>query len=127
MSIIICVADMIKPNEKYDKQLKILFSLMFVLSILIPLAKSDFNLEIEPIENVSVDYSDDMLENEIKNNIEKALRIKLNEQNITVEKLDVITHIEDNGSISISKVDFKTSNDTIAKTIINANLNISEG
>ncbi|MDR0917780.1 MAG: hypothetical protein LBM93_00795 [Oscillospiraceae bacterium] len=122
MSLIICIADMLKPNENYDKQLKILFSLMFILSILIPISKADFNFDFKEVNSTDIQYNENLLESEIEVNIERNLSTKLKEQGLTVENLDITMNISDSGSISISKVDFSTSDDKTAENIIKANL-----
>ncbi|GHU51920.1 hypothetical protein FACS1894132_00420 [Clostridia bacterium] len=122
MSIIICIADMVKPNDKYDKQLKILFSLMFILSILITVSKSDFSFHIEPIKPTSIDYSNNLFESEIANNIKKELIIKLREHGITVESLNLSVNISDDGKITVNDVQFSTSDDNSAEKIISANI-----
>ena len=46
IGIAISIADMIKPSEKFNKQIRMIFSLAFVLSILTPIVSSGFNFSI---------------------------------------------------------------------------------
>ncbi|MBQ8727022.1 MAG: stage III sporulation protein AF [Oscillospiraceae bacterium] len=123
VSLAISFVDMICPEKKFEKQLKVIFSLVFVISIATPVVKGDIVLDFPEIDIVSADVSiekeryDDEIVKQIKENVEKGLYNELLAKNLYTEEISVIVNISDNNSISISKVIFYTENSEMDEEI----------
>lgn len=112
IGIIIAIMDALYPSEKYAKQIKMIFSLVFLSCIVVPFAKDD--VELEDVY-VSSEYSDENIKNKydltydyfiksIESNINMELMNKVNQkENLAEEILTSINIYEDN-SISIREV-----------------------
>ena len=126
VSLAISLVDMICPEKKFEKQLKVIFSLLFVISVATPFLKGDIILDFPEIDIVSADISveskryDDTIIKEIEQNVEKGLQNELLNKNLYTEEISVSVNISDNNSISICKVIFYTENSEmgISLTII---------
>jgi hypothetical protein len=132
VSVGIAIADMIKPSDKFDKQLKTVFAIILALAVVIPFTKAEFSFgfsadtTIKPQSDI---YSTRILQAQTEQNIERELKIMLSANEIDVKNIFVSTNIGDNLSISIIKVEIYTSsneNTTKAKELIATQLNISE-
>jgi hypothetical protein len=136
VSVGIAIADMIKPSDKFDKQLKTVFAIILALAVVIPFTKTEFSLgfsadtDIKPQSDI---YSTRILQVQTEQNIERELKIMLSANDIEVKNIFVTTNIADNLSISISKVEIYTgSNENTpkvtekSKELIATQLNISE-
>lgn len=114
ISLAISFIDMICPEKKFDKQLKVIFSLVFVIAVMNPFIKGDINFDFPEFDMVSADisfkeetYTDEVIK-QIEKNIEEGLKTELMEKEIDTEKILVTVNISDNNSISITKVIFYT-------------------
>ncbi len=123
VSLAISLVDMICPEKKFEKQLKVIFSLLFVISVATPFLKGDIILDFPEIDIVSADVSiekeryDDEIVKQIKENVEKGLRDELISKNLYTKEISVSVNISDNNSISISKVIFYTENSEMDEEI----------
>lgn len=123
VSLAISLVDMICPEKKFEKQLKVIFSLLFVISVATPFLKGDIILDFPEIDIVSADISveskryDDTIIKEIEQNVEKGLRDELISKNLYTKEISVSVNISDNNSISISKVIFYTENSEMDEEI----------
>lgn len=123
VSLAISLVDMICPEKKFEKQLKVIFSLLFVISVATPFLKGDIILDFPEIDIVSADVSiekeryDDEIVKQIKENVEKGLRDELISKNLYTKEISVSVNISDNNSISISKVIFYTENSEMEEEI----------
>jgi len=116
ISLAISFIDMICPEKKFEKQLKVIFSLIFIISVITPFLKGDIIFDLPEIDIVSADisvenerYNDEIIK-EIERNVEKGLCNELLAKNLYTEEISVSVNISDNNSISISKVIFYTEN-----------------
>ena len=116
VSLAISFVDMICPEKKFEKQLKVIFSLIFVISVAMPFLKGNIILDFPEIDIVSSDislknqhYNDEIIK-QIKKNVEEGLQNELLAKNLHTEEISVNVNISDNNSISISKVIFYTKN-----------------
>jgi hypothetical protein len=123
VSLAISFIDMICPEKKFEKQLRVIFSLVFVISVATPVIKGDIILDFPEIDMVSADISiekeryDDEIIKQIEENVEKGLQNELLNKNLYTEEISVSINISDNNSISISKVIFYTENSEMDKEI----------
>ncbi|MBP0960435.1 MAG: stage III sporulation protein AF [Oscillospiraceae bacterium] len=116
VSLAISFVDMICPEKKFEKQLKVIFSLIFVISVAMPFLKGNIILDFPEIDIVSADvslenqhYNDEIIK-QIEKNVEEGLQNELLVKNLHTEEISVNVNISDNNSISISKVIFYTKN-----------------
>jgi hypothetical protein len=132
VSVGIAIADMIKPSDKFDKQLKTVFAIILALAVVIPFTKAEFSLGFSAdtdIKPQSDFYSTRILQVQTEQNIERELKIMLAANDIDVKNIFVTTNIEDNLSISIIKVEIYTGSsedNQKSKELIATQLNISE-
>lgn len=98
------------PSEKYEKNIRIVISLFFII-VTISLFSKGFDLsfitEIDSIKSGYNDYSSviyDMTTEETAKNLNKGIRSLLNEREIYPEKIYIDTNISDNDCISIIEV-----------------------
>ena len=112
LGIVITIFNSLYPSEKFSKQVKIIFSLIFILSIAKPIAAGKITLpEIGETVSASSDYYSSLSDNtydyfirSVENNISASLEAKLHEKNIYPEEIQTSINISDNGSISINEV-----------------------
>ena len=134
IGIAISIADMIKPSEKFNKQIRMIFSLTFVLSILTPIVSSgfDFSISQDTMSTNGSQYSemDTAVDNQIKmmteNNIANSLMVKLVESGIKCNEIDVSINIDENSGISINKIEIDSDDNEKSKMIISTLLSIGE-
>ena len=98
------------PSEKYEKNIRILISLFFIIVVGGLFSKGfDFSF-ITEIDSINSGYNDytsviyDMTAEETAKNLNKGIKNLLNEKEIYPEKIYIDTNISDNGSISIIEV-----------------------
>lgn len=98
------------PLEQFERQLRLLIVILMMTAILVPLTKldfSDFRPELSAAEAQSTDLqaaAAQMQEQAAAENISKALNRALTEKEVPCKVLDVILHIQQDGSISINEV-----------------------
>jgi hypothetical protein len=117
VGIVIAIMDALYPNEKFAKQIKIIFSLIFLLCIAKPIASGEIAL---PDKFISAEASTDRLSRtpdktydyfikSVENNISTSLKEKLNEHEIIAEEILTSINISESNSISISEVEIVLS------------------
>lgn len=98
------------PSEKFEKQIRIIISLFFIIVTVVFFSKGfdlSFIAEIDSIESGYNDYTSviyDMTAEETAKNLNKGIRSLLNEKGIYPEKIYIDTNISDNDCISIIEV-----------------------
>lgn len=109
--VVTSIFSMLAPNSKLDNLLKFSISLFFLTGIISPFVnnKLDFRMEIaditksnqtrELIQNVEHQFLSIAMTN-IENSVERLL----NEQKISPKKVEVLININEDNSISISKL-----------------------
>lgn len=112
LGIVITLFSTLYPSQKFAKQMKIIFSLIFLLSIIKPVVngKLDFP-DIGEAVSASTDYYREISDNTdeyfilaIESNISTTLTAELQAQNIYPEEIQTSINISENNSISISEV-----------------------
>lgn len=98
------------PSEKYEKHIRIIISLFFIIIVAGLFSKDlDFSFLTE-IDSINSSYNDytavvyDMTLEETEKNLSNGIKSLLNEKEIFPEKIYIDTNISDNGSISIIEV-----------------------
>lgn len=116
VSLAISFIDMICPEKKFDKQLKVIFSLVFVITLINPFIKGDIILDFPEFDTISSDvlqeewsYNDEVIR-QIEMNISEGIKNELEAKEIYTEQISAIVNISDNNSITISKIIFYTEN-----------------
>lgn len=134
ISVAIMIADMIKPSEKFDKQLKMIFSLVLIIGMLTPILSGKFDLSFADDigVNTDVDYEDEedtlnsSLKKSVESNIEHSLKVSLAQNGILCEKISISVNISEDSSISINEVRIACNNIARARTIISEQLSVDE-
>lgn len=112
LGIVITVFNSLYPSERFNKQIKTIFSLIFILSVAKPIVSGKLSF---PDMGDTVSASSDRYEaindntyqyfiSSVESNISKSLAGKLREKNIYPEEIETSINISDNGSISINEV-----------------------
>lgn len=118
LAVVMNIFESIYPAEKYAKQMRIIFALIFVLTLSKPLLNS---IEIlsdsaESIDVINADISEstdntlDYFKESIERNISIRLADMLAENNIAVKEIKTSINISENGSISINEVKIAAEN-----------------
>lgn len=112
LAIGISVADMLCPGKKYEKQMKLIFSLIFLTGLVTPIISGDvhFSTIVSLSLHESSEYSN--IENSvyeiycsnIKRNIENNLINVLSIKQIKLKEIDVNINIKSDKSIFINEV-----------------------
>ena len=124
LGIVISVFNSLYPSEKFAGQLKIIFSLIFILSLIKPIVSGRLELpEIAEAAAASSDYyeslggkADDYFVRSAENNISAAVESILHENGIYPEEVETSINISENYSISISEVKIELENAADAET-----------
>lgn len=112
LGIVMTIFSRLYPSEKFEKQIKTIFSLIFVLSIVTPIAKDKLDLpDISKTITASSDYYQSISENtdeyfirSLESNISANLKAKLNEAEFYPLEIQTIVNISEDNSISINEV-----------------------
>ncbi len=119
LGIAISMLDIITPSEKLKKQIRFIFSLVFIIAITSSILNSEIDFEIptskdieqsEQYQAVMKTYTQNLADN-FKTNIEKNLEEKLKINHIGAKKVSLNVDIDGNECISI-----KGANVVLAKT-----------
>ncbi|MCM1023394.1 MAG: stage III sporulation protein AF [Prevotella sp.] len=120
LSIVIAIFGSLYPSEKFAGQLKMIFSLIFILSLIKPVLNGKLNLpEITETAAASTsDYealrsgADEYFIRSAEKNIGAVLEASLHEIGIYPEEIETSINISENYSISINevKIVLKTEN-----------------
>ena len=113
LAIAISILDALYPSKKFDKQVHLIFSLIFLLGITAPIISGKIQFNIPDAENFkeSKNYTDiqanvnKQYKTTVEENINKALTEKLSKNQINIKEISTKVNIADNNSISISEVD----------------------
>ena len=112
LGIVITIFSSLYPSDKFAKQMKIIFSLIFVISIIKPVVQGKFDFpEISETVSASADHYSSLSDNtydyfirSVESNISTSLEAELNKKNIYPGEIETSINISDNGSISINEV-----------------------
>ena len=112
LSVAISMLDIIRPDGKFKKQVRLIFSLVFLISIITPIMHNDINLDVLESEDIKqtseyravCDTFYNSLSDNYSDNLEKALCAKLQINNVNPKEISVIVNIDENNCINIIEV-----------------------
>ena len=115
LSVVITIAECVKPGEKFSRQLKTIFSLIFIIGIVTAGIKTGIDFELPDYDETqySNNYSDiekkadDIVKSEIEDNISQNIENLLKKNNISYEKIYTYININEDRSIDINRIDYK--------------------
>lgn len=118
LAVVMNIFESIYPSEKYAKQMRIIFALIFVLTLSKPLLGcieklADTSESIDVINDNISDSSDktlDYFKRSVERNISGRLLDILAENDIDVKEIKTSINIYENGSISINEVKIAAEN-----------------
>lgn len=114
----LAIYKMMVPSGTYEKQIRVLVSLVFILGVISPFARGDITLPVSANNELveSVEYArieeraNSYLKSHFTTNLETSLVKSLEEKGITVDKILVNVDISKEYSISINEVRVLISN-----------------
>lgn len=129
LSVVITIADCVKPGEKFSRQLKTIFSLIFIIGIVTVGIKTGIDFELPDYEKneyvekyIDVEKTaDEALKNETEARINNIIENLLSEKNISYEKIYANININEEGSIDINRIDYRGKDFEQARKEINKN------
>ena len=112
LGIVITIFSSLYPSEKFAKQMKIIFSLIFIISVIKPVVQGKFDFpDLNETVSASADYYSslndstyDYFIHSVESNISFSLETELNKKNIYPLEIQTSVNISDSGSISINEV-----------------------
>ena len=112
LGIVITMFSSLYPSEKFAKQMKMIFSLIFILSIVKPFVSGRIGFpDLRGIVPASSDHYEAVSENtydyfidSVERNISSSFENELNKINIYPVRIETSVNISDSGSISINEV-----------------------
>ena len=112
LGIVITIFSRMYPSEKFEKQMKTIFSLIFLISILTPILNRNFKFPdiTETVESSNAYFqeisvnADEYFIRSIEKNISIRLEAELNSKKIFPVEIQTSVNISDNNSISINEV-----------------------
>ena len=131
MSMVTGMLQLLRPNEKFDRQLRLLTAGMMLFSILIPLMQGISEIQpawnfLEPqsVEEESsiTEQVQEQLTTQIEQNLEQNLQVSLETHGIVVTDLTVCAHISEEQRIDISSVHVVCDAPGAAKQLLQADL-----
>ncbi|MGN0599852.1 MAG: hypothetical protein ACI4JK_08130 [Oscillospiraceae bacterium] len=120
LAVVMNIFESVYPSEKYAKQMRMIFALIFVLTLSKPLISSiekisDTTESVDVInENISTstDKTLEYFKGSVERNISSRLYDILAENNIEVKEIKTSINISESGSISINEVKIAAENAT---------------
>lgn len=118
LAVVMNIFESVYPSEKYAKQMRIIFALIFVLTLVRPITDSikslsDAKESVDVVnENIS-ENSDNTIEyfkGSVERNISARLYDILRENGIAVKEIKTSINISENGGISINEVKIAAEN-----------------
>ena len=114
----LAIYKMMVPSGTYEKQIRVLVSLVFILGVISPFARGEISIPvsannelIESIEYARIEeQANSYLKSHFTTNLESALIKVLEEKGIDVDKISVNVDISEEYSISINEVRVLISN-----------------
>lgn len=104
------IAESIIPLERFQKQIRLLFSMLMLVTLLKPLTNLDFSVSAwqhsdaeQNIQNAAA-LAEAAREEAVSDSILHALNQKLSERQVPCEVKEIKMHISDTGSIEIDEI-----------------------
>jgi hypothetical protein len=112
IGIVIAIVDALSPSDKFAKQLKMMFALVFMLCVVTPIASGEITFDdgladvyAESTIETAVQNTDDYIKRSVERNLSRNLTEVLRENGITVKNIETSINISDSGSIDITVID----------------------
>lgn len=126
LSIVITVSECIKPGEKFNSQLKTIFSLIFIIGIVMSGIKTGIDFELPDYNDFEYNenYNDvketaqEVLKSEVEARINSSVEDILKKNNISYEKIASDVNINEDGRIDINRIAYKGTEFEQARTEI---------
>ena len=124
--VIVSLFEMLLPNNKTKKYIKVVMGLYILFNIISPFVKKDFSFELENViensksktvstEEVNQTSMDTRLKQICKEELEKDITKKVEEQGYVVENCNIDIKIEE--ETNIEKITLKVKNDIQQKLV----------
>lgn len=118
LAVVMNIFESVYPSEKYAKQMRMIFALIFVLTLSKPLISSIENISdttesvdvINESITISPDKTLDYFKGSVERNISSRLYDILAENSIEVKEIKTSINISESGSISINEVKIAAEN-----------------
>lgn len=131
ISMLTGILQLLRPNEKFERQLRLFTAGLMLLSILMPLLQGiqtltpDWSLLKSPPSYESSDFSEQVRQqtaSQVESSLEQTLQAELQAHGINVESLSVTVHILVEDRIDISSVTVISDTPAAAKQVLQAYL-----
>jgi hypothetical protein len=115
IGIVIAIIDALVPSEKFTRQLKIMFAVVFCLVVVTPIANGTIVFDTASVAAyASSDALADskiagekLLERAVGRNISRSLTEELKSAKISPQNIETTVNISENGSIDITVIDLQ--------------------
>lgn len=109
ISLLSGIMDALKPDKRFDKQMRLILSAVYILAILSPFAggKIPFRYDVPKNTSIAVSLEDTVAEQTAScaaRNLETSIQTLLQDHHITDAEVLVSVHTEEDGSINIDHV-----------------------
>jgi hypothetical protein len=112
IGIVIALVDALAPSDKFKKQLKVMFAVIFMLAVITPIADGSIDFTEETVAayadsdylSASKTAGETYLETAVGRNISRNLDEILKSKNIYAQKIETSINIRENGSIDITVI-----------------------
>lgn len=124
VSLLSGVLDALKPNKKFDRQMRLLLSVVFLLAFLAPFVKGLDDLHWNSWETdavISDHLTAEMAQQTLQyaqENLEQTLVQYLQEHNLADAQVQVQMHMTDDDSIEINRVIVSCTNSETATALL---------
>ena len=113
LAIALSLLDILYPSQRFKKQVHLIFSLVFVIGLLMPFFSGSLTFDFPDIQNEKAEQSFSVIQNgvqtdyasAVETNINQALSELLKKNQIPAKEISAKINIEPDNSISIIKVE----------------------
>lgn len=134
ISVVITLADSVKPGDKFSSQLKLIFSLVFICGILTAALngqyESGFDLSFDTDNIETYDSISGAAESSVISSAESSIadtvRNVLDENGVSYEKITASINIEEDSRININEIGYKGDEPERAAEVIRENIGNTE-
>ena len=126
LSMVIIIAECLKPGERFAAQINPIFSLVFVLGVVAAALRTAFDFELPGLDNevYAENYSSinekttEILKENVENRINEYIGELLKRENVQYEEIISEININENGSINIIRIGYLGNSFEKARRII---------
>lgn len=134
LSVVLSLADALKPDEKFTHQLKFMFSLVFLTALVATVAGSDFDFELPVSAGAeSLDGYEDIeaaadraIVSSAQTSFTDMISRILTAEGISFEKITADVNMTEDGSININWIGYCGDDIEGAKEVIKSNIGEAE-